>query len=332
MKNNNANRNSIEPQALIWLAVVAGAIAIGTQILISTLTEIDPLYSGIAIALFFALGATAIIIKYRMTLHRYSKMHGRIIKNGEVMTALIEQSDIPSVITHDDGTIIWANKALKQLLATDDPDLFGKNMNRFFRFDVKSIKNATQSGTDFDSLSLARRISEGEEIPTPPENGAPYPTESRRANGHGGLEYIIDGKRFLAKSYTVTMPAETGDQLRHYNLTVFDESTELFDLKDKMSRENLIVAYIVLDNLSELAQYVRVNYRAAANSIEVILKDWAESIGGVISEYDRDKYVLFLTEETLAQNIIEGFPILDMTEEMDLAPTLSWVKTTVTVK
>lgn len=311
MKNNNANRNSIEPQALIWLAVVAGAIAIGTQILISTLTEIDPLYSGIAIALFFALGATAIIIKYRMTLHRYSKMHGRIIKNGEVMTALIEQSDIPSVITHDDGTIIWANRALKQLLATDDPDLFGKNMNRFFRFDVKSIKNATQSGTDFDSLSLARRISEGEEIPTPPENGSPYPTESRRANGHGGLEYIIDGKRFLAKSYTVTMPAETGDQLRHYNLTVFDESTELFDLKDKMSRENLIVAYIVLDNLSELAQYVRVNYRAAANSIEVILKDWAESIGGVISEYDRDKYVLFLTEETLAQNIIEGFPILD---------------------
>ena len=121
MKNNNANRNSIEPQALIWLAVVAGAIAIGTQILISTLTEIDPLYSGIAIALFFALGATAIIIKYRMTLHRYSKMHGRIIKNGEVMTALIEQSDIPSVITHDDGTIIWANKALKQLLPPTIP-------------------------------------------------------------------------------------------------------------------------------------------------------------------------------------------------------------------
>ena len=28
----------------------------------------------------------------------------------------------------------------------------------------------------------------------------------------------------------------------------------------------------------------------------------------------------------------EDFPILDMTEEMDLAPTLSWVKTTVTVK
>ena len=60
---NNANRNSLEPQALIWLAIVTGAIAIGTQILISMLTEIKPLYSGIAIGVFFIIGATAIVIK-----------------------------------------------------------------------------------------------------------------------------------------------------------------------------------------------------------------------------------------------------------------------------
>ncbi len=311
MKTNN-KRNSLDPQALIWISVAVSFSLLAVQVLLSHFTKIPPLYSGAAIAAVFAAATAAIIITYRSTLHRYSQMYGKIVKNSEVMTALIEQSDIPSIITHDDGTIIWANKAMKAMLDTTDPDLFGKNLNRFFRFDIRAIKAATLSELDRDSLDIAKRIAAGETVNRPnTDDPSAYVGESRTANDHGGLEYIISGRRFLAKSYTVAMPAESGDELRRYNLTIFDESTELFNLKDKTQRENPIVAYIVLDNLSELAQYVRVNYREAANSIEVILKDWADELGGVISEYDRDKYMLILSQEELERNIVESFPILE---------------------
>ena len=310
MKNNH-NRGSIEPQALIWLAIVAGISALAVQLAIDSLTDINPLYSGLAIIALYIAAATAVIITYRSTLRQYSHMHGKILKNGEVMTSLIEQLDIPSVITHDDGTIIWANNAMKELLDGEDFDLFGKNMNRFCPFDTKAIKQATASLHDYDSLEVAHEISEGGEIKLPIETDAPRSADVRLANDHGGLEYVINGRRFLAKCYTVTLPAESGDELRHYNLTVFDESTELFDLKDRTARENLTVAYIVLDNLAELAQYVRVNYRVAANNIEMHIKEWADEIGGVVCEYDRDKYMLLFSQEKLEETIINGFPILE---------------------
>ncbi len=310
MKNTNS-KNSLDPIALIWIAIATGFCTVALGLSIAIFTPLSPIYWVPLLAVVYAAASAALMIKYRMTLHGYSEMHGRITKNGQVMTALIEQSDIPAVITHDDGTIIWANKAMKKLFDTDDPDLFGKNMNRFVKFDIRAIRNATGSTLDCDSLDIARRLSEGETIPTP-EGDAPFVGETRMANGLGGLEYIINHRRFSARAYYVSMPAETGDELRRYNLTIFDESTELFDLKDKTMRENPMVAYIVLDNLSELAQYVRINYRAAANNIEVILKDWAEEVGGVISEYDRDKYMLIFSSEMLEKNIVEGFPILDM--------------------
>ena len=307
---NSSNRNTLDPRALIWIGIVSGFTALALQIVLSVFTEIDPLYSGLALVAVYIAAAAALIISYRATLHKYNQMHGRLLKNGEVMTALIEQTDIPAVITHDDGTIIWANKAMKELIASEGADLFGKNMNSFFRFDVRNIKNLTNSAIERDPIDIARQISEGKNVPIPSDDEI-FVGGSRLLNGHGGLEYIIEGRRFLAKAYTITLPAESGDELRHYNLTVFDESTELFNLKDRMARENPVVAYIVLDNLDELAQYVRVDYRVAANNIEMHIKEWSEQIGAVLCEYSRDKYMLIFSQELLEKTIIEGFPLLD---------------------
>ena len=308
---NDQRRGAPTPESLIWFGVVAGFSALAVQILISAFTDIPPLYSGLALAALYAAAATVLVITYRSTLHKYSRMHGRILKNGEVMTGLIEQLDVPAVITHDDGTVIWANKAVKELFGDEELDMFGKNMNRFCPFDVKSIKQATLSEADYDSLEIARRRAAGEPVNDPPEHSSAYATYPRISNDHGGLEYVIGGRRFQAKCYSVVLPAETGDGVRRYNLTIFDENTELFDLKDETAKKNLTVAYVVLDNLAELAEYVRVNYREAANNIELHIKDWAEQLGGVLCEYDRDKYMILFSQEMLEKTIVDGFPILE---------------------
>jgi c-di-AMP phosphodiesterase-like protein len=308
---NDKRRGAPTPEMLIWLGVVAGFAALTVQILLSAFTDIPAIYSGLALAALFSAAATVIILTYRSTLHQYNSMREKIVHHGEAMTGLVEKLDIPAVITHDDGTVIWANRALKELFGNAELDMFGKNMNRFCPFDLHAIKEATRSDEDYDSLEIARRIAYDEPVTFPPENADIYATYPRVSNDHGGLEFVIRGRRFQAKSYNVDVPVETGDRSRKYNLTIFDESTELFDLKDETARKNLTVAYVVLDNLAELAEYVRVNYRVAANNIELHIKDWAEELGGVLCEYDRDKYMILFSQEMLEKTIVEGFPILE---------------------
>ena len=291
---NKRNGLKIDPNVLIWLCMIVGLCCLVIQLLLSEFTKIPPLYSGLAILAAYLASAVAIIIKSRLTLRQYTEMHREITMNGAAMTDLVEQSDIPAVITHDDGTVIWYNSALGSLFGSSDTPLFGKKMSRFCHFDISELLEATASLTEPDRLS-----SDG----TTPS--------IRLANGSGGLEYKIDNRRFLVKSYTVKVPSDSGkDGLRNYHLTVFDEASELFDLKDKMARENLAVAYIVLDNLEELAQYVKVDYRQAANNIEMILKEWATGKGAVMCEYDRDKYLVFFAQEKLEEMVENNFPIL----------------------
>jgi c-di-AMP phosphodiesterase-like protein len=79
-----------------------------------------------------------------------------------------------------------------------------------------------------------------------------------------------------------------------------------------------VAAYIVLDNLAELAQYVKVDYRRAANNIELHLKEWADELGGVLCQYDRDKYLLFFAQEKLEYTIENNFPILNKIRSEEL--------------
>ena len=312
------NYLKIDPDMLIWLCVIAGAACITIQFLLSSFTNIPPIYSGIATAAFYAILAVAIVIQSRLTISQYTSMHREITMNGAAMTDMIEQSDIPAVITHDDGTIIWYNSALSSLFSVDGSPLFGKKMSRFCPFNIEELTEATRSGKDSDSISKAMAKAAGEEIQEE-ATGSALELGARMANGCSGLEYSIGDRRFLVKSYTVKVPADSGkNELRNYHLTVFDEATELFNLKDKTQRENLVVAYIVLDNLEELAQYVKVDYRQAANNIEMHIKSWADGIGGVLCEYDRDKYLLFISQEKLEETIANNFPILKKIREEDL--------------
>ena len=160
---NKRNSSRIDPEVLIWLCMLVGAVCLAIQLLLSTMTKIPPLYSGIAILVAYAAGAAAIIIKARITIHQYTEMHHEITMNGAAMTDLIEQTDIPAVITHDDGTIIWYNSALRRLFGANDTPLFGKKMSRLCPFNTVDLINATKLPEDHDPIALAKAKAEGSE-------------------------------------------------------------------------------------------------------------------------------------------------------------------------
>lgn len=73
----------------------------------------------------------------------------------------------------------------------------------------------------------------------------------------------------------------------------------------------MVIAHIVLDNLQELTQFVRANYRATASLVEDTLSRWVSDMNGMLREYDRDKYLAIFTAEMLDRCIEDDFTILN---------------------
>ena len=95
-----------------------------------------------------------------------------------------------------------------------------------------------------------------------------------------------------------------------YYLLLFRDVNDYLNFVEETDRNRVVLAYIVLDNLQELTQFVRANYRATANIIEETLTGWVASMHGMIREYDRDKYLALFSEEMLDRCVQDNFSIL----------------------
>ncbi len=103
---------------------------------------------------------------------------------------------------------------------------------------------------------------------------------------------------------------------KSYSLIVFTDTTELHAMARELEEENTIVSYILVDNLEEMLQYEQEKYRAAANEIEKLLRAWASESGGVIKEYERDKYIFLFSAQHLRRFVSEKFDILDKVRDI----------------
>ena len=118
-----------------------------------------------------------------------------------------------------------------------------------------------------------------------------------------GKYYIVDEK-----------PIRDGDK-NYYVLTLRD-TTELLLLQQRMKDENKIVAYIIVDNLEDLLQFEQEKYRSAANTIEGYIREWAGSVGGLVKEYERDKYLFIFESQHLDKFLADKFDILDKVRDI----------------
>ncbi len=118
------------------------------------------------------------------------------------------------------------------------------------------------------------------------------------------------GKNYYSYSYLM----EASD--RDFWLTTLEDRTEVDILEKKIESESPVVAYISVDNREELLQYVQGSYRESAAAIEEALIEWSTSLGGLLREYDRDKYILIFPKDKLAGCTAANFDILDRIREI----------------
>lgn len=117
------------------------------------------------------------------------------------------------------------------------------------------------------------------------------------------------------KNYTIERTKiKSGDKI--YFLLMFRDVTEFVNLKQFVKNDEKVVSYIMVDNLEELLQFEQERYREAAAKIESLIREWAASCGGIVKEYERDKYLFIFKSEDLDRFIQEKFDILDKVRDI----------------
>lgn len=228
----------------------------------------------------FGIGAISIFVAtctilFIIYLIRYLRLREAVMASEKANTKIYDMFryviDVPYAVIDHDGIVRIINGALQDALC--------------YRTPVSNIRLS-----DFCSVPVDKLIA-----------GA-HGGKSSEENSITGL---ANGKRYKLESYSMRMDGE------EYFFTVFRDVNDLLELKEKTERENPVVAFIAIDNLQELTQFVRANYREVSSRIDQILSDWAAELGGMLREYDRDKYVAIFSQEMLERCIADRFGILN---------------------
>ena len=116
---------------------------------------------------------------------------------------------------------------------------------------------------------------------------------------------ILGDRMYIAEVRAVQSSEET-----EY-FVVFRDFTELMELRRTLHDERTVVAYIMVDNLEEILQFVQERFSTCEAEVESKLKDWVVSMNGIFRSYDRNKYMAIFDVMHLEALIGNRFSILD---------------------
>lgn len=101
-------------------------------------------------------------------------------------------------------------------------------------------------------------------------------------------------------------------------LYLIDE-TEKRQILDSYLNSRPVVAFLVLDNVEEIAQHHTSGYGGIATEIakaEEIIKNWADGMDALLRKYDSGKYVCVFEQQDLEKLKLNRFEILDQIREI----------------
>ncbi len=294
MQNKNHHARLPNLKTPLIVCSIIGAILLGMFLATVFLVEEAELVQryGILLCAVYVLTVGVIMTAYLCRYHRIRNADDA----AELMTTEISDMfryvvDIPYAIVNEEGTVKIVSGALQDMLQARSP-VCNVPLSSFCTVPIKDVIAYAQNGGPVKDITF-------NEDGVPIDNTKPMMTE-------------IDGKKYGLRCYILR------SRSKDYYFIVFNDITELENLKRTMYENEPIVAYIVIDSLQELAQYIRVSYRTAVNEIEAKLKEWAASFGGMLREYEREKYLLVFTRAALDRCVRGKFRILDTVRSIRL--------------
>ncbi|MBE6631643.1 MAG: hypothetical protein E7623_02955 [Ruminococcaceae bacterium] len=105
---------------------------------------------------------------------------------------------------------------------------------------------------------------------------------------------------------------------KSYVFSVWSDNTELANAYRTLKDESCVFSYVVIDNLDEIIKYAKDKQRSAAAEVADILKEWADSVQGIIKEYERERFVFMFSAKYLKSFEDSKFDVLDKIREIRL--------------
>ncbi len=97
---------------------------------------------------------------------------------------------------------------------------------------------------------------------------------------------------------------------RNYCIAFFYDISEITTLRKYIKDKNLVIGYACVDNADEVSSYLQASYRTTVAKAYAELYAWVSDMGGILKEYDRDKYIIIVEHDKLRPNIASEFDIL----------------------
>ncbi len=268
----------------IILAIVCFVI----HVLICTYTKISVAVCGLVLIIIYILSALIIhlAVHKRIVLFRHAADASDEQNNGVIHT-FRSSLKIPYAVVSENGKIVTVNTALRNIAGTK-ATMFNADIGDICGLSIEQISKHVESAeddTDYDK----------DETDILKDSTATCQISDRI--------FHIDCHSLYSKG-------------KLFYMLVFNDITELKLLSLTHRALHTAIAYIAIDNLDEIAQYAKVSYQAEAAQVDTLLKDWAKEMGGILREYDRYKYMLVLSRQSLISCVKNKFEILDKIREV----------------
>ena len=238
----------------------------------------------LATLIFYILSAGTLCIFYSAKAYKIkkAKQDARQIET-EIYDMFRYIIDLPYAIISGEGTVKIMNGALQDILG--------------YRNAISDIDFSDFCSISPDTIvSLAKNRDDYLE-----ETILDMPRSA--ASSEASITKLSDGRRYEVTSYIFKIRGE------NYYFVVFKDVEEHLLLVEHEENERSVVAYIHLDNLQELSQYVRADYRSASTEAENLLKQWVKEMNGFIREYENDKYLAVFSKKELDNQVRNDFDI-----------------------
>ena len=265
--------------------LVLGILFLTLHTVVCKYTEVSPTSFGILCIFLYILcaGAVWIFLRKKIAIYR-AEAAASEEQNSGVIAAFRDHVYLPYAIVSENGRIITVNASMREITG---------NRDAYFNLDIAELcgVNTGELIRSADEEGSSETYTDDEENTDQPVKKTPTVT--------------VGSKRFEVFCHPVRTNGHS------YYMIVMNDITKLTEITDKHYAQTPAVAYIVIDNLDQIAQYLKGSYRDEANEVEKILKAFAEGMDGVLREYDRDKYIMFFDRKHLNACIKDKFSILD---------------------
>ena len=265
-------------------AVILLALCVGLCLMPGIKNNSVRFYTTLLILIFYAGSAGSICVFYSI---KYKKLkEARMwadLSDTEIYDMFRYVINVPYALVGSDGKVRVMNGALQDILGHKSA-VSGIDFSEICPLHIKSVA----------SRSANRQVYHSSPILDLPEE-SPL--------GQTPVVRLSDDRRYSVHSYAMMI------QDKEFYFVMFRDVNTLLELREETERESTVVAYITIDNLQELTQYIRADYRTASAQIELLLEEWVEQMDGFIREYERNKYVAIFPKKSLDEQMADDFSI-----------------------